>query len=52
MRTNVFNVLTDKFGKLNPDNHQQFIKEMKRMERIWRKDREIFEIELNKIRNC
>ena len=51
MRIMVFEALNEKLGKLTPDTHQQFIKEMKRMERTWRKDRDKFEIELNKIKN-
>jgi hypothetical protein len=48
MRTEVFNALQLKYGKLSPSNHQFFIKETKRLEKIWRMDKNKFasEIEL------
>ena len=46
MRTTVFNALQDKYGKLNSQNHKFFIKETKRLERIWRKDKGKFEQEI------
>lgn len=49
MRTQVFDILQNKYGKLTQENHPLFIKEMKRLERIWRKDRNEFLKELNKI---
>jgi hypothetical protein len=33
MRTEVFNALQLKYGKLSPSNHQFFIKETKRLEK-------------------
>ena len=48
MRTSIFNVLQEKYGKLSPSNHQLFIKETKRLESIWRKDKQRFAIELEK----
>ena len=50
MRTLIFNTLTDVYGKMTQSNHPTFIKETKRLERIWRKDKEKFEIEINKIK--
>ncbi|HRW22333.1 MAG TPA: hypothetical protein P5509_10190 [Bacteroidales bacterium] len=47
MRTTVFNALQEKYGKLNPQNHKFFIKETKRLERIWRKDKGKFEQEIS-----
>lgn len=49
MRTSIFNALEEKYGKLSPTNHQFFIKETKRLESIWRKDKQKFIIELSKI---
>lgn len=51
MRTQVFTVLEGKYGKLSPTNHQMFIKETKRLESIWRKDKQRFALELNKLEN-
>ena len=49
MRSEIFNALQEKHGKLSPENHQIFIKITKRLESIWRKDKEKFKIELEKI---
>lgn len=49
MRGAVFNALQEKHGKLSPTNHKFFIKETKRLERIWRKDRGQFSIEIDKL---
>ena len=49
MRSEVFNALEKKHGKLSPANHPIFIKETKRLEKIWRKDKDKFDIELNNI---
>jgi hypothetical protein len=46
MRAAIFTTLQDKHGKLSPTNHKMFIKETKRLEAIWRKDREKFAMEL------
>ena len=46
MRAAIFTTLQDKHGKLSPTNHKMFIKETKRLEAIWPKDREKFAIEL------
>lgn len=51
MRTSIFDVLQEKYGNLSPINHQMFIKETKRLEAIWRKDKQIFITELNKLSN-
>ena len=47
MRTTVFNALQGVYGKLNPGNHKFFIKETKRLERVWRKDKVKFESEIS-----
>lgn len=49
MRSAIFEMLTNKYGNLSPDNHQIFIKHTKRLESIWRKDKAAFIIELDKI---
>lgn len=49
MRTIIFNALQNKYGKLNPSNHKLFIKETKRLERIWRKDKEKFTNEIDSL---
>ena len=49
MRTSIFTVLQEKHGKLSPTNHQMFIKETKRLESIWRKDKQKFATELSKL---
>lgn len=48
MRGDAFDALETKYGKMSPDNHSTFIKEMKRLERIWKKDKEQFRSELEK----
>lgn len=52
MRTIVLNTLESKYGKLSPINHQLFIKETKRLEKIWRKDNLQFTIEIEKLNTC
>ena len=42
MRTVIFNKLTEKYGTLSPTNHELFKKQTKRLENIWRKDKEKF----------
>jgi hypothetical protein len=49
MRTTAFDVLESKYGKMNPENHPTFIKEMKRLENIWKRDKDLFQLELGKI---
>jgi len=41
--------LESKYGKMNPENHPTFIKEMKRLEKIWKRDKDLFQLELDKI---
>jgi len=50
MRETIFNILTKKYGKLSKDNHSIFVKETKRLEKIWRKDKRKFLDEINKIK--
>ena len=49
MRTTAFDTLESKYGKMNPENHPTFIKEMKRLEKIWKRDKDLFQLELGKI---
>jgi hypothetical protein len=49
MRSLIFETLQWKYGLLSPQNHPIFIKETKRLEAIWRKDKSKFEIEINKL---
>ena len=49
MRTTAFDALESKYGKMNPENHPTFIKEMKRLEKIWKRDKDLFQLELDKI---
>lgn len=49
MRETIFNKLQEKYGKLSPSNYQTFIKETKRLEKIWRGNEEKFLEEINKI---
>lgn len=49
MRTTAFDTLESKYGKMNPENHSTFIKEMKRLEKIWKRDKDLFQLELGKI---
>lgn len=49
MRSAIFDELQKKYGKLSPTNHPTFIKETKRLEKIWRKDKDAFAVELGKI---
>lgn len=49
MRTTAFDTLESKYGKMNPENHPTFIKEMKKLEKIWKRDKDLFQLELDKI---
>jgi hypothetical protein len=49
MRGDAYGALESRHGKMNPDNHAIFIKEMKRLEKIWKKDKDLFRVELLKI---
>lgn len=49
MRKQVFDKLTDLHGKLCPSNHQIFIVEMKRLEKIWKTKPDQFYEELSKL---
>ena len=49
MGTRIFDKLQEKHEKLCADNLKLFQKERKRLERIWRKDKIKFEIELDKL---
>lgn len=49
MRSSVFDALTKKHGEMSATNHPLFRSEMKRLEKVWRKDKEKFETELEKI---
>ncbi|MDR2084359.1 MAG: hypothetical protein LBP67_05130 [Bacteroidales bacterium] len=51
MRGYVFDALQDKYGMLSHENYQTFNKEMKRLDKIWKKDKAKFEEELNKSKN-
>ena len=42
MRSTIFNSLQKVHGKLSKDNHPIFIKETKRLEKIWKKDKDQF----------
>ncbi len=50
MKTIIFNTLQNKYGKLNKENHPIFMKESKRLVRIWRKDKDKFNNEINKLK--
>ena len=49
MRDIVFSTLQSIHGKMNPSNHKLFIKETKRLEKIWRKDKDKFNTEIKKL---
>ena len=49
MRTEVFNKLQEKYGKFSPQNQEIFKKQMKRLENIWKKDKDKFVFELEKL---
>ena len=49
MRARAWASLEPRLGKLTPVNHPAWIKEMKRLEKIWKKSREQFEQELVKL---
>lgn len=46
MRSIIFTTLSKKYGKLSPTNHPIFITETKRLEKIWRKSNEQFNLEI------
>jgi hypothetical protein len=46
MRSLAWNSIEAKIGKLNPLNHETYKKEMKRLENIWKKDKEKFKKEI------
>ena len=50
MRTEIFNTLISKYGEMTPLNHEQFKKETKRLESIWRKDANKFNQEILKLK--
>lgn len=43
MRKTAYDFLVSKHGEMTAENHPIFKKEMPRLERIWRKDRNAFE---------
>lgn len=49
MRSEVHSALQVKLGKLSPQNHEEYKKQMKRLEKIWKKDKEKYKDELRKI---
>ena len=46
MRIAAFNFLEAKYGKMNAKNHPVFKKEIRRLEKTWRKDPSKFETEI------
>ena len=42
MRTIIWDYLTEKLGKFSPENQKTFVKETKRLEKVWRKDKTEF----------
>lgn len=42
MRTAIFEKLVKTYGQLSKENHPIFIKETKRLEKNWRKDKDQF----------
>jgi hypothetical protein len=50
MRSEIFDTLQNKYGKFSQENHSLFIKETKRLEKIWKKDKDKFIEEINKIK--
>lgn len=49
MRTSAYNKLTEVYGPMTYLNHEAFKQQMKRLERIWHKDRDQFLLELGKL---
>jgi hypothetical protein len=43
MRLKAFEHCSFLYGKLSPENHEQFKKKMKKLEKLWRKSPEDFE---------
>lgn len=50
MRTSAYDFVESKVGKLTPETHETYKKEMKRLEKIWKKDKEQFNLEINENR--
>jgi hypothetical protein len=48
MRADAFEFLQSKYGKMSPENHPIITKEMKRLDRLWRKDIDKFYKEIHK----
>ncbi len=46
MRRLVFNALIKKYKGLKPDTYAQFKSETKALEKLWRKDKELFKLEM------
>jgi len=49
MRTSAYNTLVGIYGNLNPENHEKFKIEMRKLERTWKKNPEEFETQLQRI---
>jgi Zn-finger nucleic acid-binding protein len=49
MREAVFLKLQEKYGRMTPSNHETFKHHIKRMEKFWRKDKDQFKIQLEKL---
>lgn len=49
MRGLIFDALQKKHGRMNQQNHDIFKGETKRLELIWRRDKENFEFEIKKL---
>lgn len=49
MKTLVFDKLQAKHGELSFNNHKLFIKESKRLESIWRQDKQNFAEEIDRL---
>lgn len=49
MRVSASDYVQSKVGVLSPENHETYKKEMKRLEKIWKKDKEKFKQEISKI---
>lgn len=50
MRAVIYDTLYEKYGRINQQNHDVFKNETKRLERIWRRDKEMFEIEIKSLK--
>lgn len=49
MRTIAYNALENKLGKFSAQNQVEFKKQMKKLESIWRKDKEKFNSEIERL---